>query len=91
LAPARRATVAPFNFRLAAPEIARLLEDSGARILFVSADVVDLAGQAVASVASKPRMIARSASTARATNEATRGLKGRRWTTLASTRTLRTT
>ena len=53
-----RATLAPFNFRLAAPEIARLLEDSGARILFVGPDVADLADQAVASLASKPRMIA---------------------------------
>ncbi len=43
-----RAALAPFNFRLAAPEIARLLEDSGARILFVGPDVADLADQAVA-------------------------------------------
>jgi fatty-acyl-CoA synthase len=53
-----RATLAPFNFRLAAPEIARLLEDSGARIFFVGGDVVDLADRAVASLASKPWMIA---------------------------------
>ena len=53
-----RAALAPFNFRLAAPEIARLLEDSEARIMFVGPDVVDLADQAVASLASKPRMIA---------------------------------
>ena len=53
-----RATLAPFNFRLAAPEIARLLEDSEARMMFVGPDVVDLADQAVASLASKPRMIA---------------------------------
>ena len=50
--------LAPFNFRLAAPEIARLLEDSGARIFMVGPDVVDLADQAIASLASKPRMIA---------------------------------
>src|SRR3984957_11246999 len=53
-----RMTLAPFNFRLAAPEIARLLEDSEARIMFVGPDVVDLADQAVAAVMSKPRMIA---------------------------------
>ena len=53
-----RATLAPFNYRLAAPEIARLLEDSGARIMFVGPDVVDLADRAVAASASKPRMIA---------------------------------
>ena len=53
-----RAALAPFNFRLAAPEIARVLEDSEARIMFVGPDVADLADQAVASLASKPRMIA---------------------------------
>ena len=53
-----RAALAPFNFRLAAPEIARLLADSGARIFIVGPDVVELADQAVASLASKPRMIA---------------------------------
>jgi acyl-CoA synthetase (AMP-forming)/AMP-acid ligase II len=53
-----RATLAPFNFRLAAPEIARLIEDSEASMMFVGPDVVDLVDQAVASLASKPRMIA---------------------------------
>ena len=53
-----RATLTPFNFRLAAPEIARLLEDSGARIFLVGPDVADLADQAFASLALKPRMIA---------------------------------
>jgi acyl-CoA synthetase (AMP-forming)/AMP-acid ligase II len=53
-----RATLTPFNFRLAAPEIARLLEDSGARIFLVGPDVVDLADKAVASLVSKPRQIA---------------------------------
>jgi acyl-CoA synthetase (AMP-forming)/AMP-acid ligase II len=52
-----RAALAPFNFRLAPPEITRLLEDSEARIMFVGPDVVDLADQAVASLVSKPRMI----------------------------------
>jgi acyl-CoA synthetase (AMP-forming)/AMP-acid ligase II len=53
-----RATLAPFNFRLAAPEITRLMEDSGARLMIVGPDVVDLADQAIAPLASKPRMIA---------------------------------
>jgi acyl-CoA synthetase (AMP-forming)/AMP-acid ligase II len=53
-----RATLAPFNFRLAAPEIARILEDSGAEILFVGPDVADLADQAIVALASKPRRIA---------------------------------
>jgi acyl-CoA synthetase (AMP-forming)/AMP-acid ligase II len=53
-----RAALAPFNFRLAAPEIARVLEDSEARIMFVGQDIADLADQAVASLVSKPRMIA---------------------------------
>jgi acyl-CoA synthetase (AMP-forming)/AMP-acid ligase II len=53
-----RAALAPFNFRLAAPEIVRVLEDSQARIMFVGPDVADLADQAVGSLASKPRMIA---------------------------------
>jgi acyl-CoA synthetase (AMP-forming)/AMP-acid ligase II len=52
-----RATLEPFNFRLSAPEIARLIEDSGAPILFVGPEVVELAEQAVASLASKPRLI----------------------------------
>jgi long-chain acyl-CoA synthetase len=43
-----RMTLAPFNFRLAAPEIARLLEDSEARIMFVGPDVLDLADEAIA-------------------------------------------
>src|SRR5271168_1747944 len=53
-----RVTLTPFNFRLAAPEIDRLLEDSSARIFMVGPDVADLADQAIASLASKPRMIA---------------------------------
>jgi acyl-CoA synthetase (AMP-forming)/AMP-acid ligase II len=53
-----RAALAPFNFRLAAPEIARVLEDSEARIMFVGQDVAELAEKAVASLALKPRMIA---------------------------------
>jgi long-chain acyl-CoA synthetase len=53
-----RATLAPFNYRLAAPEIARLVDDSGARILIVGPDVIELAEKAVASLAAKPRLIA---------------------------------
>ena len=53
-----RATLTPFNFRLAAPEIARLLEDSSARIFLVGPDVADLADEAFASLVLKPRMIA---------------------------------
>ncbi len=53
-----RFTLAPFNFRLAAPEIARLIEDSGTRILIVGPDVVELAEAAIAPLAAKPRLIA---------------------------------
>ena len=49
-----RVTLTPFNFRLAAPEIAHLIEDSGARLMMVGPDVADLADQAVAPLASKP-------------------------------------
>ena len=38
-----RTALTPFNFRLAAPEIARLLEDSGARIFMVGPGIADLA------------------------------------------------
>jgi acyl-CoA synthetase (AMP-forming)/AMP-acid ligase II len=53
-----RAALAPFNFRLSAPEIARLIEDSGARFFIVGPDVAELADQAIASLASKPHLIA---------------------------------
>ncbi|MBU6373006.1 MAG: long-chain-fatty-acid--CoA ligase [Alphaproteobacteria bacterium] len=53
-----RATLAPVNFRLAAPEIAYILKDSGARILFVGADFHDLAEKALADLAEKPALIA---------------------------------
>ena len=52
-----RLTLAPFNFRLAPPEIARLIEDSRTRILIVGPDVVELAEAAVASLPAKPRLI----------------------------------
>jgi fatty-acyl-CoA synthase len=53
-----RATLTPFNFRLTASEIASLLEDSGARLVIVGADVIDLADQAIASLPTKLRKIA---------------------------------
>jgi acyl-CoA synthetase (AMP-forming)/AMP-acid ligase II len=53
-----RATLAPLNYRLAASEIARLVDDSGARILIVGPDVIELAEKAIPSLAAKPRLIA---------------------------------
>ena len=53
-----RATLAPFNFRLTASEIASMLEDSGATLFIVGPDVTDLADEAIAALASKPRTIA---------------------------------
>ena len=53
-----RVTLAPVNFRLTASEIASLIEDSGARLFLVGPDVADLADQAVAALAAKPRRIA---------------------------------
>ncbi len=38
----------PLNFRLASGEIAHILDDSGARLLFVEADLADAAGEAAA-------------------------------------------
>jgi acyl-CoA synthetase (AMP-forming)/AMP-acid ligase II len=53
-----RTTLAPINFRLAAPEVAFILQDSGARILLVGVDFADLAERAMATLSVKPRMIA---------------------------------
>ena len=53
-----RATLAPLNFRLAAPEIAFILGDSGARLMFVGPDFAELAERAVATLAAKPRLVA---------------------------------
>src|SRR5271165_4388402 len=53
-----RATLAPINFRLAAPEIAFILGDSGARLLFVGPDFAEVAEKAVATLAAKPRLVA---------------------------------
>jgi acyl-CoA synthetase (AMP-forming)/AMP-acid ligase II len=53
-----RATLAPVNFRLAAPEIAYILKDSGARFLFVGADFVELAEKALVDFPEKPILVA---------------------------------
>ena len=53
-----RACLAPVNFRLAAPEIAYILKDSGAKILLVGADFLELAEKAVADLNPRPRIIA---------------------------------
>jgi acyl-CoA synthetase (AMP-forming)/AMP-acid ligase II len=53
-----RVTLAPINFRLAASEIASILADSGARLLFVGPDFAEIAQKAVATLAAKPRLIA---------------------------------
>jgi acyl-CoA synthetase (AMP-forming)/AMP-acid ligase II len=53
-----RATLAPVNFRLAAPEIGFIVADSGARLMFVGPDFAEVAEKAVAGLAEKPRLIA---------------------------------
>jgi acyl-CoA synthetase (AMP-forming)/AMP-acid ligase II len=53
-----RVTAASVNFRLAPPEIAYILSDSGAKLLFVGQDFHELAEKAVAGLASAPRLIA---------------------------------
>jgi acyl-CoA synthetase (AMP-forming)/AMP-acid ligase II len=53
-----RVCLAPVNFRLAAPEIAYILKDSRARILFVGADFAELAEKALAELTVRPRVIA---------------------------------
>lgn len=45
-----RACLAPVNFRLAAPEIAYILNDAKAKVLFVGAEFVELADKALADV-----------------------------------------
>jgi acyl-CoA synthetase (AMP-forming)/AMP-acid ligase II len=52
-----RVCLAPVNFRLAAPEIAYILKDSDAKILFVGADFRELAEKALADLPVKPRVI----------------------------------
>ncbi len=53
-----RVALTPINFRLAAPEVAEIIGDSGARLLIVGADFVELAEKALELLASKPRLIA---------------------------------
>jgi acyl-CoA synthetase (AMP-forming)/AMP-acid ligase II len=53
-----RATLAPINFRLAPPEIAYILADCEAEIVFVGQEFLDLAGKAVAAMAKKPAIVA---------------------------------
>jgi acyl-CoA synthetase (AMP-forming)/AMP-acid ligase II len=53
-----RVALAPINFRLAAPEVAQIIADSGARLLIVGADSAELAEKAVDLLAFRPRMIA---------------------------------
>ena len=50
-----RVALTPINFRLAAPEIAEIIGDSGARLLIVGADFVELAEKALELLASKPQ------------------------------------
>ena len=52
------AALAPVNFRLAAPEIGYIVEDSGARWFVVGPDFAELAEKAVAGMKNKPRLIA---------------------------------
>jgi len=52
-----RVCLAPVNFRLAPPEIAYILKDSRARVLFVGADFVELAEKALAELTVRPRVI----------------------------------
>ncbi|MEW4467540.1 long-chain-fatty-acid--CoA ligase [Parasphingorhabdus sp. JC815] len=53
-----RACLAPVNCRLAAAEIAFILDDAGPKLLFVGEDYFDSALQAVSGLASPPRLIA---------------------------------
>jgi acyl-CoA synthetase (AMP-forming)/AMP-acid ligase II len=53
-----RAVICPVNFRLAAPEIGVTVADSGAKLMFVGPDFVELAKQALAPLAVPPQMTA---------------------------------
>ncbi len=48
----------PINARLAAPEVAWLLRDSGPRLLLVESDLADLGRRAAAELADPPRLLA---------------------------------
>ena len=52
------ATLAPVNFRLAAPEIGYIVGDSGARWLIVGPDFAETAEKAIAPLERKPQLIA---------------------------------
>ncbi|MBI1186741.1 MAG: long-chain-fatty-acid--CoA ligase [Alphaproteobacteria bacterium] len=53
-----RAALAGVNFRLAPPEIAYIIDDSDAKILFVGEDFYALAEQALAQMKTRPKLIA---------------------------------
>jgi acyl-CoA synthetase (AMP-forming)/AMP-acid ligase II len=53
-----RACLAPINARLAAPEIAFVLEDSDPDVFFVGEDFFDVAEQAIAGLARRPLLVA---------------------------------
>ncbi|MFZ4071103.1 MAG: long-chain-fatty-acid--CoA ligase [Caulobacterales bacterium] len=53
-----RAALAPVNFRLAPPEIAAILADAGATLLFVGQDFYEVAEKALAGMENPPRVIA---------------------------------
>ena len=52
-----RVCLAPVNFRLAPPEIAYILKDSRAKILFVGRDFFEIAARAIADLPEKPVVI----------------------------------
>ncbi|MGE0047308.1 MAG: AMP-binding protein, partial [Hyphomonadaceae bacterium] len=53
-----RVVPTPVNFRLAAPEIAYILKDSRAKLLFVGAEFVEMAQKAIAGFDAPPKLIA---------------------------------
>jgi acyl-CoA synthetase (AMP-forming)/AMP-acid ligase II len=52
-----RAALTPINFRLAAPEISYILDDSGSRFLFVGPEFAEMAEKASESCAKPPKLI----------------------------------
>lgn len=53
-----RACLAPINFRLAAPEVAYILQDAGTAILFVASEFFSVAEQAIHGLQRRPTLIA---------------------------------